>query len=308
MKSRSILRNSEDDILSRDFPYQMRSTMLYKDVEITVKELKSNKSGVHKHHFFELIYVLEGSGIHTINANNYEYNKGDVFLLTPEDAHNFKVIAPTHSCMIDFTKSFFSVISGKQEEKMEVGEFFKRLEFIFHNHHNVKGNIISTTDKKIFSILIDQLIAEKEKEQIFREIIIQNIIFLLLHLIARNIQQNITSSSKKINPKIKIHEITAYIQQNIYNKDLIKIDALAEHFNKSADHLSRYFKTQTGNTIKDYITRYKMNLIQTRLKYSELTISEIANEMNFTDESHLNKIFKNLHGKTAKQYKKELIE
>ncbi len=95
-----------------------------------------------------------------------------------------------------------------------------------------------------------------------------------------------------------------YIQHHIYDKELIKIENLAACFNKSPDHLNRYFKNETGNTIKDYITRYKLNLIQTRLKFSDLTISEIAYEMNFTDESHLNKTFKSVFGQTAKQYKK----
>ena len=285
----------------------MKSIQLYKGVEVSVKELKSNASGLHKHNFFELIYVLEGSGIHNINENNYEFKKGDVFLLTPDDAHTFQIVVPTRFCNIDFTKSFFSKSADRQEEKMDVSEFFKRLEYIFHNHHNVKGNIISSTDKNVFEVLVNQLISEKENEQFFNEIITQNIVFLLLHLIARNIQQNITNYFKKGNPKNKVYEITAYIQQNIYNKELIKIENIAIHFDKSADHLSRYFKTQTGSTIKDYITRYKLNLIQTRLKFSDLSVSEIAYEMNFTDESHLNKMFKNVFGKTVTQFKKEEI-
>jgi AraC family transcriptional regulator, L-rhamnose operon regulatory protein RhaS len=285
----------------------MKSIQLYKDVEVNIKELKSNASGLHKHHFFELIYVLDGSGIHNINENNYGFTKGDVFLLTPDDVHTFQIMTPTRFCIIDFTKSFFSKSADRQEEKMDVSEFFKRLEYIFHNHHNVGGNIISIPDKNIFGILINQLINEKENKQLFSEIITQNIVFLLLHLIARNIRQNITNVFTKQSPKSKIHEITAYIQQNIYEKELIKIDSLAVHFNKSADHLSRYFKSQTGNAIKDYITRYKLNLIQTRLKFSALNISEIADEMNFTDGSHLNKIFKSAFGKTASQFKKEEI-
>ena len=62
-----------------------------------------------------------------------------------------------------------------------------------------------------------------------------------------------------------------------------------------------------GSTIKNYITRYKLNLIQTRLKFSDLTISEIVHEMSFTDESHLNKLFKTVFGKTATQFKKKEI-
>lgn len=285
----------------------MKSIQLYTDVEVTVKELKSNTSGLHKHHFFELIYVLNGSGIHNINGNNYEFSKSDVFLLTPDDAHTFQISTLTKFCIIDFTKSFFSKSSSRQNEKMDVSDFFKRLEYIFHNHHNVKGNIISATDKNLFELLVNQLISEKEGELLFNEIITQNIVFLLLHFIARNIQQNIANHTQEQNSKNKIHEITAYIQHNIYNKELIKLEKLAEHFNKSADHLSRYFKTHTGNTIKDYITQYKLNLIQTRLIFSNLTISEIADEMNFTDESHLNKIFKSVFGKTATQFKKEKI-
>lgn len=286
----------------------MKSLQLYKAVEVSVKELKSNASGPHKHNCFELVYVLEGAGIHNINENNYEFKKDDVFLLTPDDAHTFQIVVPSRFCIIDFTKSFFLKSAGRQEEKMDMSDFFKRLEFIFHNHHNVKGDIISATDKNVFKVLVNQLISEKENEQLFNEIITQNIVFLLLHLIARTVQQNISNYFKKENPKNKIHEITAYIQQNIYNKELIKIENLATHFNKSADHLSRYFKIQTGSTIKDYIIRYKLNLIQTRLKFSDLTISEIAQEMNFTDESHLNKTFKKVFGKTVTQFKKEEIE
>lgn len=285
----------------------MKALQLYQDVEVNVKELKSNVPGLHKHHFFELLYVLDGSGIHNINENNYRFAKGDVFLLTPDDVHAFQIIAPTRFCIIDFTRCFFSKSADKQEEKMDVSEFFKRLEYIFHNHHNVRGDLISVADKNIFEILINQLIYEKENKQIFTEIITQNIVFILLHFIARNIQQNITYTDTNQSAESKIHEITTYIQENIYEKELVNIDNLAAHFNKSADHLSRYFKSQTGNTIKDYITRYKINLIKTRLKFSALTISEIAAEMNFTDGSHLNKIFKSALGKTASQFKKQEI-
>lgn len=283
----------------------MKSGPLHNDIEVTIKELTFNATSPHKHHFFELIYVIDGSGIHYINGNNYEFKKGDVFLLTPDDAHTIKVVAKTKFCIIDFTKSFFSKSAGRQEEKMDVSEFFKRLEYVFHNHHNIKGNIILEKDKSVFDILIHQLVTEKKEPQRFSEIITQNIVFLLLHLIARNIQQNITNELLKQNPKSKTHEIIVYIQQNIYNRELLRIESLARHFTKTPDHLSRYFKMQTGSTIKDYIIQYKLNLIKTRLKFSDLTVSEIAYEMNFTDESHLNKIFKNHYGMTAKQFRRD---
>ncbi len=282
---------------------------LYQDIEVTIKEIQANISPPHRHNFFELIYVLEGSGIHRINENNYNYAKSNVFLLTPDDAHTFEIITRTKFCIIDFTKSLFSKSSLRSADRMDVSDFFIKLEYIFHNHHHIKGDILNgENDRKLFEVLVLQLITEKEKKDNFHEIIIQNIVFLLLHLIARNIQQTIAFSFKKEDPKNKIHEITAYIQQNIYDRELIKIENLAARFNKSTDHLSRYFKKQTGVTLKNHITQYKLNLIKTRLKYSDLTIAEIADEMNFTDESHLNKVFKKNYGKTAKQYRNEVLQ
>ena len=286
----------------------MKMTQLYQDVEVIVKELTASFTPPHKHNFFELIYVLEGNGIHHINENNFAYTKGNIFLLTPDDSHTFKSKTPAKFCIIDFTKTFFTKSSLRNSERIELSDFFMRLEYIFHNHHGIKGDIIANeSERKFLEVLFLQIVAEKKNQQIFHEIITQNIVFLLLHLVARNIQQGIAYSFKQNNPKNKVHEITAFVQQNIYNKELIKMENVAKRFNKTADHISRYFKKQTGITLKDYITQYKLNLIKTRLIYSDLSISEIANEMNFTDESHLNKVFKRVFGKTTTQFKKEEI-
>ncbi len=64
-----------------------------------------------------------------------------------------------------------------------------------------------------------------------------------------------------------MHEITVYIRKNIYDKELIKIEDMAFLCNKSSDHRNRYFKKEIGNTLKDHITAYQLNLIKTRHDY-----------------------------------------
>ncbi|WP_315823771.1 helix-turn-helix domain-containing protein [Paraflavitalea speifideaquila] len=60
----------------------------------------------------------------------------------------------------------------------------------------------------------------------------------------------------------------------------------------SLHYLGRYFKKQTGETLQQYITHYKLRLIEARLLHSDRRIGEIAAELQFTDESHLNRLFK----------------
>ena len=46
--------------------------------------------------------------------------------------------------------------------------------------------------------------------------------------------------------------------------------------------------------MQQYIIKYKLKLVENRLLHSEMRINEIAAELGFTDESHLNKLFKNI--------------
>ncbi|MDN5288479.1 MAG: AraC family transcriptional regulator [Mucilaginibacter sp.] len=280
---------------------------LFKDIEITLRTIQSSVSPTHSHHYFELLYILEGTGIHTINSNHYPYGKGNLFLLTPEDTHSFQTASDTQCCIIDFTKGLFSKRHRRETDRAEITEFFVRMEYIFHNHQNLKGHIeMNLQEAGLTDKLIMQLVTEKERSRIYSSIIIQNIVFLLLNIIARLIQENIAGELKSAGLKNIIHEITTYIQQHVYQKELLKLENLAHQFHKTPDHLNRYFKKQTGLTLKTYINRYKLNLVETRLHYSDLTISEIADEMGFTDESHLNKVFKSALGQTAKAYRKSL--
>lgn len=285
----------------------MRARQIFKELEVSVIAIDAATEVTHKHNFFQIIYVLEGTGMQVINENRYPFAKGDMFLITPEDTHSYELNLKPLFCVIDFTKNFFYKHVNSREEKIDISDFFKRLEYIFHNQHNIKGNLIPENDKLIFDVLINQLISEKEDERTFGKIITQNIIFLLLNLIARNIQIQTITYSKELNPRSKTNEITTYIQQYIFDKERLSIPDLSKHFNISAGHLSRTFKDETGRTIKDYITTYKLEIIKSRLKFSDLTISEIANELNFTDESHLNKKFKSAFGLTAKQFRSELL-
>lgn len=137
-------------------------------------------------------------------------------------------------------------------------------------------------------------------------IILQNIVFLLLHLIRRYAA---FSNDKKgaDKPSNKSYEMVNYIQYHIYHNELLTLESLAAQFHLSKDYIGTYFKKQTGKTIRQFILQYKLELVKTRLLYSNLTISQIAYELNFTDESHLNKAFKKIYKMTAKQFKKKVL-
>ncbi|WP_431217443.1 helix-turn-helix domain-containing protein [Puia sp. P3] len=52
------------------------------------------------------------------------------------------------------------------------------------------------------------------------------------------------------------------------------------------------------------MTGYRLRLVETRLRYSTMRMSEIVDELGFTDESHLNRVFKKYRGLSPSAFRK----
>src|SRR5476651_2278776 len=62
---------------------------------------------VHKHTHYELQYIIRGKGQHVINDQAYNYQKGNLFILPPQDSHFFIFQEKTVICVIKFHEGFF---------------------------------------------------------------------------------------------------------------------------------------------------------------------------------------------------------
>lgn len=188
-----------------------------------------------------------------------------------------------------------------------MSHYFSQLEYIFQHAGHFKGFIGLNEEDRVFSgSLIQRIVTEWEQNGTFREVVLQNLVFLLLNIIARYAQQ---PEANGITAQIAFegYEITRFIQHNIYNNEKISLTSIAAHFNLSKDYIGAYFNKKTGKTIRQFILDYKLELAKSRLRYSKLSISQIAEELGFTDESHLNKLFKRQEGLTAGQFRKTAL-
>ena len=54
------------------------------------------------------------------------------------------------------------------------------------------------------------------------------------------------------------------------------------------------------------ILNYKMKMVESRLLHTDMRINEIVAELGFTDESHLNKLFRKYKGVSPTEFRKRL--
>ncbi len=69
-------------------------------------------------------------------------------------------------------------------------------------------------------------------------------------------------------------------------------------------HLSRVFREKFGCTIGEYARRLRVEFACRQISTTKTSLSEIAFAAGFSDQSHLNKTFKNLFNLTPSEYRK----
>ncbi len=257
--------------------------------------------------FFEILYFEKGTGTIKINGKTVNYTPNSVFVFIPDDIYIVNAESATTTVAIKFLKSFFRKTST-QNSNLPVNDWFRKIEEILNSEsHELREMQFETdADRSHLVSLINMVATEYLNKQSFDIFIIENSLSVILHLIARNIQFINTSDSVKEVKSSKIQQIINYIHSNIYNSEVLSTKSLAEEFHMADNYISEYFKKHTDVSLKKYIINYKLKLVETRLKYTDLQYSEIAAELGFTDSSHLNKTFQAYKGTSLSAFKASL--
>lgn len=97
------------------------------------------------------------------------------------------------------------------------------------------------------------------------------------------------------------------VEQVHHSKEPLTVNLstyLADKFAYEYSYLSRLFSAVEGITIEKYLTRQKIEKVKELLFYDELSLSEIAFELNYSSVAYLSSQFKKETGMTPSQFKK----
>lgn len=277
--------------------YDMVKDHLREPFELVLKEyLDVCPRGAHTHTFFELIYIVDGTGTQCINEAEVGYKPGDLFLLAPNDAHLFKIVQRSQFFFIRFNNVF---VQSSPKEK----ELLQKLEMILTNARHEPGCIIRNEADRGYTVnLMKMLIGEHQSHDLYHKELIEQLVNTLLVIIARNISQTFPKSIDETSEG-KTIDILNYIQANVYYPDKLRAEAISDHFGIAESYLGAYFKKHTNESLQQYILSYKLKLIENRLQHTNMRVKEIADEFGFTDKSHLNRIFKKHRGMSPTEFK-----
>ena len=284
--------NKKKPFLEKVYPGFGSSVLVKKHTEF----LKTNKASWHFHPELELVYVNKGQGKRHIGNHLSYFNNSQLLLIGPNLPHNGftdRLTTNGFETLIQFKEDFLGKDFFELPEMKKIKELFER---------SKKGILFGSETKIKVGYKIEKLVDKKgfKKLLVFLEIL--NILsktsdYTILNVDGYAVETELQDSSK-------LDIIYKYINNNF--KDHISLDQIANVVNMTVPAFCRYFKKVTGKTFTKLVNEYRVVHATKLLSESTMSITDISFECGFNNFSHFNKLFKEITGKNASGYRKEM--
>jgi AraC family transcriptional regulator len=127
---------------------------------------------------------------------------------------------------------------------------------------------------------------------------------LAAHLVRRHSISKPTTPRTGGLSKIQLRRVIEFIHERL--ADDISLDEIASVAQLSQFHFSRLFKQSTNSSVHEYVTRCRVERAKQLLASGELTITDVALQVGFYDQSHLTHHFRRVLGTTPGAFAREM--
>lgn len=242
---------------------------------------------VHNHDFTELVIVFSGTGLHTINDEEYIIKGGDVFVINPPVSHSYSETGSTEQVNIIFDPEKLAIPEHDLRKISGYHSLFL-LEPKMRKAHEFKSRIQVTYESQpIIRSLVRKMQEElKVKRPGYRSLTTACLTELLV-AICRNV---VGTADKQYQSVYEFGKVLSYLEQNYPNP--ISLDKLAKLANMSRRSFQRQFKEALNVSPIDYLLNLRIKYAERMLNQTQKSISEIAFATGFTDSNYFTRQFR----------------
>lgn len=198
----------------------------------------------------------------------------------------------------------------KQATSAEEVDFIQAVNVVFHQMKERFHSAVLQVVCKEFIYQLDKL-REKNRIPTYFELGAQNEEAFSRFYTLEDISQWLIEEYKKISAvrnsygfSKKIHLIMDYIHEH-YQKD-ISIEVIGDSLSISGDYLRHLFKKETGRTVLDYLTWFRIEKAKELLNGEEYKIYEVAELVGYKTSQYFSIVFKKWTGTTPLEYKDQI--
>ncbi len=241
----------------------------------------------HRHFFYAVYWIHQGSGIHVIDFEEYEIKPNRIFFVKPEQIHFLHNDTMMEYSALQFTEEFMSCSdTGYQTEEREIA--------VCHD--------LTLEEQERMEILFKQISAEAVSGLEHSTALIQSEInTLLLDLERIGLDKRRYTALPDLLLKYRMLVEKQYTATRLVQK-------YAGQLGVSANYLNVLVRKYLGKSALNLINERVILEIKRRLLRTEKGISEIAYELGFDELSYFSRFFKRHTGMTPIAFREKMNE
>ncbi len=251
---------------------------------------------VHTHRFIELVYTLQGKGLHRIDDREYPVQAGDLLLINYRSRHTVEPLENLRYADIMLQPGYVSETLRGTEDLLLL---LQLQEFSDLSGQVRPENVLLHFDgeeRQRLEFLIQWTKREQEANAPAGELIRHCALTMLLSLVFRKM-------SERPSGRMTVGEVLlSYIRRNAHRG--LSVSEIARLCGYSPEHFSRVFRCRTGRSPSEYILQCRIDRAKELLSRTELPVETVLSECGFTNRTAFFRHFTAQVGKTPLQYRK----
>ncbi len=242
----------------------------------------------HWHQEWELLRVLEGKFLLSLDDTTYTLSAGDAVLISPETLHGGEPEDCVYECLVFDLYGLFKKV-----------EILKSYFTPFYQKEWVPGPLLPGNESPVADLMdvfwSPHTTCPEPK-------VLAGLLGLFTAIITtHNYQVNTPNQAQSKQWSHRIKAVLEYIEGH-YSENL-SLDMLAQVAGMNARYFCRVFDSLTHHTPMNYVNLYRIEHAAFLLESTDQSMTQIAAECGFWESSYFTKVFKKVKGCTPKTYR-----
>ena len=252
----------------------------------------------HSHDFCELVIVTCGSAMHWLEGMEFPVTAGDVFLLQGHQRHYFHDRLDLDLVNIMYDPEKIALPESELRRMPGYCAMFM-LEPAYRRQHRFASRLHL---KRVPLAQVEQLAEEMEREcdeeNPGHEVALRAKLLELLVFLSRAYTNSDTTEAHAL---LRVGNVIGALE-NDFSKEW-KLDDLLEIAHMSRSNLMRVFQRATGQSPIKYLVRLRIQKAMELLCNTDLSITEIAMEVGFSDSNYFTRQFRLALGESPRSFR-----
>ncbi len=242
------------------------------------KEVDLGDCSLHGHDFYEVDIITAGRACAIVNGRSESAEAGMIYLLTPEDFHEYK---DTDGLAVLNIQFFGDDVDSR----------------LLRSLIDAKCAAFKPSDRDFRAVCeLYEVMRMQSAPDAFSADILPRLLEAVLIILHKCL--NVQPSNERVMPH-DIQKALVYIQEHFKeNPPLSRIAAL---LSLNERYFCTRFKAYTGKTYKEYLRQTKLRYARKLIMSTDISMTEICERCGYATQSHFNREFKAHFGTSPRE-------